>query len=284
MRFRTRAPGRLTKRVTLSVCISLLVLPGAGNAKALDPVTASGYTETKIGRPLITQAIGIANAILAASSAYRLKAGWTPADKDKPATNDLAVYLIAPTSPPFVIQVPFKSCRCVFVQESAFRKSLSAYSGKPKQMLRIEPSHMLAFMLLHEIGHVDNGNPGAYDDASADLNLTETEQKERERAADALAARALVAASKDTKSTSGFLDAMNVQLAVTNASWNLAAVRLLDHFGGSPLCAKDLFADRGLSHPNYELRILTVNDIIANTRTSHELVEQFESCRAPAPR
>ncbi|RXH38638.1 hypothetical protein XH99_00725 [Bradyrhizobium nanningense] len=250
----------------------------------MDPVTASGRTETKSGRPLISQAIAIANAILAASSPYKLREGWTPADKDRPATNELAVYLIAPTSPPFVIQVPFKSCRCVFVQEPAFRKSLSAYSGKPKQMLRIEPSHMLAFMLLHEVGHVENGNPGAYDDRAADLNLTETEQKARERAADAFAARALVAASKDTKSTPGFLDAMNVQLAVTNASWNLAAVRLLDHFGGSSLCAKDLFADRGLSHPNYELRVLTVNDIIANTPTSHELVSQFENCRAPASR
>lgn len=255
---RASGPGETAKRVTLFVCIWLLVLPGAGDTKAPDPVTASGHTETKNGRPLITQAIRIANAILAASSSYKLREGWMPADKDKPATNELAVYLIAPTSPPFVIQVPFKSCRCVFVQEPAFRKSLSAYSGKPRQMLRIEPAHMLAFMLLHEVGHVDNGNPGAYDDGSADLNMTETELKERERAADAFAARALVAAPKDTKSTSGFLGAINVQLAVTNASWNLAAVRLLDHFGGSPLCPKDLFADRALSHPNYELRILTV--------------------------
>jgi hypothetical protein len=274
----------MTNRVCLGTCILFLFFPRTGYAKSLDPVTASGYTETKKGRPLITQAIGIANAILAASSSYKLREGWTPADKDKPATNELAVYLIARTLPPFVIQVPFKSCRCVFVQQPAFRKSLSAYSGKPKQMLRVEPSHMLAFMLLHEVGHVDNGDPGAFDGGSADLNVTETEQKERERVADGFAARALVAASNYTKSTSGFLDSMNVQLAVTNASWNLAAVRLLDRFGGSTLCAKDLFADRGLSHPNYELRILTVNDIIAHSPTSHELVRQFETCRAPTSR
>jgi hypothetical protein len=284
MVFRASRRGEMTKRATLFVCIWLLVLPGVSYAKALNPVTASGYTETKSGRPLMARAIGAANAILSASASYKLREGWTPAAKNKPVTNELAVYLIAPTTPPFVIQVPFKSCRCIFVQELAFRKGLSAYSSKPKQMLHIEPAHMLAFMLLHEVGHVDNDNPGAYDDGFADINVTETEQKERERAADGFAARALVAASKDTRSTSGFLDSMSVQLAVTNASWNLAAVRLLDHFGGSALCAKDLFADRGLSHPNYELRILTVNDIIANTPASHELVQQFESCRPPASR
>lgn len=274
----------MTKRAIFLVCLCILLIVETKTVAASDPVSASGYVATKNGRPMIAQAITIANAILTASSSYKLREGWTLANKVDPASSDLAVYVIAPTRPAFVIQVPFKSCRCVFVQEPAFRKSLSAYSGRPRQMLDIEPSHMLAFMLLHEVGHVDSGHPGAFDGGPADLNVTETEQKERERAADAFAARALVAASRDTQSTSGFLDSMNVQLAVTNASWNLAAVRLLDHFGGSALCAKDLFADRGLSHPNYELRILTVNDIIANSQTSHDLLQQFENCRTPASR
>ncbi|MDF0522485.1 hypothetical protein P0R31_35180 [Bradyrhizobium yuanmingense] len=54
--------------------------------------------------------------------------------------------------------------------------------------------------------------------------------------------------------------------------------------GPREIRAKNLFADSGLSHPNYELRILTVNDIISNSPTSRELVQQFESCRAPAGR
>jgi hypothetical protein len=38
--------------------------------------------------------------------------------------------------------------------------------------------------------------------------------------------------------------------------------------------------DLGYTHPNFELRLLTVNDMISNTPTSHRLLESFLAKRA----
>lgn len=239
-----------------------------------------GYRRSASGRKLAGEALVVANSLLAGVSKLKLRQEWTGPDK-KAAETDVTVVLIAPTAVPFVIQVPHRSCRCIFLQMEAFRKSLGTYSGRPKQMMAIEPSHMLAFMLLHEVGHIESGDPGAFEKEGADFNYDDTVFKERERGADQFAAKALTAPTKDT---AGFLNGMKVRMTLSHASWNLTAVRLLDNFGGSTLCSKSLFADRGLSHPNFELRILAVNDILSNSPTSRELVEQFEDCRKPGRR
>jgi hypothetical protein len=234
------------KLIGIGITIIALAFPNGALARTSDPVSAMGYAQTNVGRPLVVEALNITNSILASSSSqYKLAKGWARRAESTTISKEIAVFLIAPTSEPFVIQVPFRSCHCLFIQSRAFHKSLGAYAGRLKQMMHIEPAHMLAFMMLHEMGHVQSGDPGAFDDEAPEFNLTETEQKKRERSADEFAARALMAAAKDTKSTVGFLNAMKVQLALANASWNLAAVRLLNNFGASVLCSKPCPNDAG---------------------------------------
>jgi hypothetical protein len=266
---------------SLGLAIVILVGAHAEAAQGSDPVEASGYRQSVEGRSLVESASKAANAVLSSSSSFRLKPSWDIKATDGPAPDDIKLFLIAATPQPFVIQVPFRSCRCIFVQAEAFRTSVARYARDSKMTSKIDPSQLLAFMLLHEVGHQQEGHPGYMDKESPDLNFDDNEIKTRERAADEFAAKALISASKDTKRIDAFLRAMDIEMALSKVSFNLTGIRVIGNFGGSTLCSRDLFADRGVSHPNFELRILMVNDIISGTPTSHQLVADFERCRQP---
>jgi hypothetical protein len=282
-----REPAIVIGRVLIAVVgavFTILVGLHAEAAQPADPVEASGYRQSAEGQALVDTAIKAANAVLSSSSSFKLTPAWNVDRNQAQPANEARVYIVATTPEPFVIQVPFRSCHCIFIQEEAFRRSIDRYARDSKRSSRIDPAHLLAFMLLHEVGHQQSGDPGYMDKESPDLNFDDNEIKVRERTADEFAARALIAAAKDTRRMDAFLSAINLETALTKTSFNLTGIRLVDHFGGSALCSKELFADRGVSHPNFELRILTVNDIISGTATSHDLVAEFERCRIPQRR
>ncbi len=243
------------------------------------PVERLGLSETVLGRPLVEEAMHAANAILGSRAGYRLAGSWEPPPKaGTPET--IPVYLLDRASVPavYAVMVP-DACRCVFVQTDFFRAWLDTHTKSLEQdMLSIEPSSALAFMLLHEVGHIANHDPGQFeaDSGTRALNLDVTTQKEREAAADRFAAEQVDTAAKGGN---GFFSAMNVSLALANLSWNLQAERQLNHFGGTVLCATALFADNGYTHPNMELRVLMANDLLSHSTLSHQLVEEFQSCR-----
>ena len=263
----------------------ILLIPWmvTGVASPLNPVTASGYEEASNGRTLLSAAITLANPVLVSSSDYKLLASW---DHSLPpdAAKTIKVYLVKPAGEQFGIEVPFRSCNCIFLQEEVLLKDLARYSTKLPEMLRIDPKDMLSFMLLHEIGHITHGDLGSFDKSEPDYNFDDNAQKQRESAADRFASDALVAAADPKRDASSFLSALEIETALTNASWNLSALRLIEGFGGSALCSKFLFADRGGTHPNFELRVLTVNNNLSGTPASKELLESFEACRKPTRR
>lgn len=272
---------------TAHVCFAFVTLAlgsDFASAQATDPVEALGYRQSSEGRSLVQTALKSANAVLSSSSSFRLMSSWSLKGGEGRSPDDILVFNVATTAKPFVIQVPFRSCHCIFVQEEAFRKSVDRYAGNSKKTSEIDPSELLAFMLLHEVGHQESGHPGFMDQESPDLNFDDNEIKARERAADEFAAKALVTASKDSGRVDAFLAAMKLEMALSKVSFHLTGIRVVDHFGGSTLCSKDLFADKGVSHPNFELRILKVNDIISGTTTSRQLVTDFEKCRPTRPR
>ena len=263
--------------------VSMVFSVAASAASTLNPVTATGYEEATSGRSLLSESIALANSVIRSSSNYRLVPSWNPAPGQK-ANKSIQVYLVRASTELFGIQVPFRSCNCVFVQEVVVLEDINKYSTKLPEMLRIDPKDMIAFMLLHELGHIDHGDLGSFDANEPDYNYDDSAQKQRESAADRYASDALVAAANQNRDSLSFSASLEIELAVTNASWNLAALRLIDGFGGSALCSKFLFADRGGTHPNFELRILTVNNNLNGTSTSKELLEAFQACRRPPDR
>ena len=153
--------------------------------------------------------------------------------------------------------------------------------------MTIDLRDVLAYMLLHEAGHVAHGDmksSNAFDDSSGGekFNLDPTAQKDRENAADRFAADA-IASGITEKGTERGLAAARLSTVLAQLSWNLAEHRLLDNFGGTEANLPSLFQDAGLSHPNLEWRILVVNDAISHTSTSRQLIKDFEERRQHKP-
>jgi len=55
--------------------------------------------------------------------------------------------------------------------------------------------------------------------------------------------------------------------------------RLVKNFGATVLRDRRVIFDEGYSHPNFELRILIVNELLSNTDAAKALREEFENLR-----
>src|SRR5262249_50186590 len=151
-----------------------------------------------------------------------------------------------------------------------------------KNDVAVEGVNILAFMMLHELGHIANGDQGANAFAplpahGADTNIVPTAEKTKEFAADAWAADHVKQAF--TPGHPGFFASMRVQWAVTAVGWNLARRRMIDNFGATILRDPRVLFDQGYSHPNFELRMLVANELVSGTAAAKALREEFERMR-----
>ena len=209
-------------------------------------------SETTAGRDVPEAAAAKASAILSASG-YSITGSWRPEAGGRKKT--IRIYLIAESDPLFMVMVPY-ACDCILCSQMSSRNGSIATPKRSETMKAIDGTAALAFMLLHEVGHVAHGDPGHLKESEGGhaSNLDETKQKAREAAADRFAADALNEAFKPGADVKGFSGAFDVALALTNLSWNLSAIRHIAEFGATPLCSKFAFADDGFTHPNFELR------------------------------
>jgi hypothetical protein len=147
--------------------------------------------------------------------------------------------------------------------------------------MRVEAVDALAFMLLHELGHIAHGDQTSafapLSDRAADTNLVSTAQKCQEFAADDWAADQVRRAF--TPGHPGFFASMSVQFALSAMGWNLARRRHIDNFGATVLRDPRVLFDQGYSHPNFELRILAANELVSGDSAAKALREEFENLR-----
>ena len=181
----------------------------------------------------------------------------------------------------------YQECRCVLVKAGELQSWLREKTGSSNALLSIDPSALLGYMLLHEIGHLVAKHVPIEGSAAAAAPVTQfnrdpTAQKEREQQADRYAAGVLSAAASEMGTARG-LAAAKVGLTLSMLSWNLAAHRLLDDFGATAVRKPALFWDAGYSHPNLELRILTVNAMVDGSETAIQLLKDFQGIREDAP-
>ncbi len=257
----------------------ILVLVGCNNqdtpAKQFDPAQL-GLIESTLNRLMVEQAIQMANTIANEANGFQLVPSWQPIKST--TGKEVFVYILRSENlaKSEMIFVPMECKQCVFLQNSDFHDWLNKYSDKQNASLKLDDYTVLAFLLLHELGHVHQGeSSGAVNSSNESYNIKDTHQKEIERAADEFAASKIrEAASK--KGESRATTAMLVEIELSKLSWNLSAIRLLDHFGGTVINSHDLFWDMGYTHPNFELRILTVNNLVTQTETSYNLLKDFK--------
>ncbi len=277
----------MTRRPSLAI---LLVLVAAGcQMKAPKPsvkgIEEFGFVEAPVDHPALLTSIRIARLVLSPSVPITVVAGWNAlAD-----TSEVRVFAAAPDGlAGSEVMSSDGGCRCVITQVGAMTSWLQRQTGRGEERLDVDIRDLLAYMLLHEVGHIVHGDsparvePSATPNHKPGFNLDVTAQKDREVAADRYAAEAISAAIADRGTDRG-IAAAKIALTLSQMSWNLAGHRVLDNFGGTVLHQPSLFQDAGLSHPNLEWRILVVNDAISSTEASHHLLTDFESARRAAP-
>jgi len=118
--------------------------------------------------------------------------------------------------------------------------------------------------------------PGDFDESGhGALNLDPTAEKDREQKADAFAVEQLKGAMGRRNRTNAWTAAQMATMDLSNLSFEMQEVRSLKYFGAATLHTAAAYYDTSYTHPNFELRILTVNDMISNTPTSHQLLQNF---------
>ncbi|WP_257169611.1 hypothetical protein [Bradyrhizobium sp. SRS-191] len=244
-------------------------------------VARYGLVEAPSGRPTVRVAIGLVRKILPDPPPLVIEAGWS---SNRP---DRAVPVHAVGGQGLgrgeLVSI-YSDCRCILVKTGDLDRWLQEKVGSGSALMSVDPGALLAYMLLHEIGHfIDRDESGAMSAPGGvgSLNRDDTAQKDRETAADRFAATSL----KDALQSSGArgLSAGEVTMALSNLSWNLSAHRLLDDFGATSLGKPQAFWDRGYSHPNIELRILTVNALVSGSDVAQQLPDDFLNRRKQGP-
>lgn len=286
---------QLPRSVTLNPLVWALILAlcslpeqtGAASAES-DPVATRGLRHTRTDRSTVEQAVNVANRLLA-TPGYRIDTSWAPSSAGASDVTSIPLFSIEtkPDAPSTPAAVP-KHCSCIFVDPRALRawlKTSSSSSGK----LALDPAHTLAFMLLHEVGHINQRTSGmVYENGSlSQLNVAPSVAKNHEDNADDFAASLVRETSLRRPVSDASISATRVASELVNLAWNLQAYRLLDKFGSTMISDPAVFFDQSYSHPNLEWRILRSNHTVQQTAISKELLDAFEDARAraqdPAP-
>ncbi|MER2266109.1 hypothetical protein [Methylobacterium oxalidis] len=251
----------------------------AGCGEQLGGIERFGLVAAPEDQALVASAIETAERVLAGRGGILLVPGWSRSSS-RAAVSVHAVRRDGLGRLELV--ATYEECRCIIVNAAALTGWTRAVTGSGGSLLTVEPRSLLAYMLLHEAGHVVEDERTRHQPspatAPASLNRDLTVQKEREQRADAFAAAAIRAALSESGTDRG-LAAASMAMTLGQLSWNLAAHRLLDDFGGTALKKPALFWDRGFSHPNLEWRVLAVNALIADTDVARTLLQDFENAR-----
>lgn len=248
----------------------------ATKPEASDPVLSRGLTYTTQDQQLVEKAIGRTNLLL--GQAGRLAwSGQAAATSDRPAS--IPVYLVA--APEGATALPAavpRGCVCIFVNPAALAAWLKPHAEGPGRF-ELDGSYLLAFMLLHEVGHVAEGSAGGdfVNGALSQLNIEPSRAKASEEKADEFASDLI--RKHASPGSNAFLEANFVAMELSKLSWNMQAYRTLDKFGSTALGTPSVFFDQTYSHPNLEWRILRGNYLIQQTPEAKQLLDAFEEAR-----
>jgi hypothetical protein len=142
---------------------------------------------------------------------------------------------------------------------------------------------VLAIMLLHECGHLHNGDSGSFGDDASKLNIDATATKDREMRADQFAADRLRAAKADMSSQFGVrsVTAMMLMSEVMLINFNFFGARI-SNLGAREFHDKGVYWDQSLTHPNLEFRMLDIAaEMDPQDETAKKNLQDFLEAREP---
>ena len=172
-----------------------------------------------------------------------------------------------------VIRAP-PECRCVLIQARAIRSWLDKALDGDGYGDPFDEAHVLAFMLLHEMGHNTIGE--TIGGQRADL----VPAMEKEVQADAFALAAVKRALISSKPSEAKTIVANMAVLANN-------LYLESALGGGLaelLCLEPtMYWDMGTSHPNLVLRMIKAADELAPSLDSTIRLKDFTECRSRSP-
>jgi hypothetical protein len=238
-----------------------------------------GLARTGIEADLVNQAIEVANTILAGGDANLFRRDLSP----QAGPREVPVSLLSSLnlSGSDVIWVP-PNCRCVYIQAPALRRWIDRAKHADGYGDPFDEKYVVAFMLLHEMGHILQGTSGEYlrsEDPASSLNVRSTDAKLAESAADAFAEAELV-----ERLRSGGNQAQTASAIVSNISIlsnNIYYAITLGQGLTEIMClTPTIYWDWGYSHPNLVFRLMETMNRLAPSPQTARIVADFEDCRA----
>jgi hypothetical protein len=257
----------------------------AGAAAAVtggDPVKERGLRHSTQGRVIAESAIARVNSILTGSG-RSLAPAWkiaTSSGKDG-GENATPVYLIAAkegaSSTPAAVP---RGCTCIFINMKMLKRWVAVHAAGAGKM-DLDTVNLLAFMLLHEVGHIAARSAGVefVNGETSQLNIDPSIAKANEEKADQFAVL-LIRSRMDQKPVSSVsLAATTVSTELGKLSWNMQAYRTLEEFGAVITGKPAVFFDQNYSHPNLAWRVLNANHLIHRTAETKALLDAFQAAR-----
>ena len=265
------------------LCAFMLCAPIFGYA---DPVEERGFQQALDGRATTEKAVAVVN-LLVGDASLSLAPAWAQLQGN--ASTQLAVYVVEDRQGTVVTPAAVPNgCRCVFIFPAVLTEWVRRNSTGTGR-LDLDADQFLVFVLLHEVGHLKKGTPGAVfrEGKLSQLNVEPSRAKAAEEDADDFAADLLKARKSQMPVGEVSLTANLVVMELTKLSWNMQAFRTLDEFGSFAVGKPAVFFDDGYSHPNLAWRILRVADRIQGSQETRYLLDAFEEARRrganPAP-
>ena len=260
----------------LGLMVSCLSCNGTdeGSTALSGPAGWEGVYQSLRYRGLVSDAIKLANSVAAASTEYELCEGWENA-----SNGCIPVHVVQSTAfdETDVSFVPADS-RAIFLNADGIPYLKKQLVGDAAGVVPVDPSHPVAFVLLHELGHMENEDSRPFVAGGPltrlDVETIEAHGRHPELMADRFAAGCIRRASSSSESRHAFAGsalAMSVQLF----SWNISANRTNQSIGSLATGSREATWDRGYTHPNIELRFLITNHFILPTDASRELLSNF---------
>jgi hypothetical protein len=190
---------------------TLLVVVASGCQTKSPTVSAKGIEEfglieAPIDHPAVLSSIRVAHLVLGSSTSVNVVAGWNA------SADASSMRVFAATADGLAeneIMRSDEACRCVIAQVGAMARWLKFHVGQGEELLDVDIHDLLAYMLLHEVGHIVHGDlperaeSGTSPNHKSGFNLEATAEKGREVAADRYAAGVIAAAMADRGTARG---------------------------------------------------------------------------------
>jgi hypothetical protein len=260
-----------------SVILVLLVGCNAPSFSVIAP-ESFGLEPTTSEGELVRGAMSIANNLLERRSNLSFVLG----EGNDGSDGRVPVFVLASINLTLsdVMWVP-KGCKCVYVHARGLRRWLDKARSADGYGDAFEEGDVVAFFLLHEMGHVSHDKPGAlldFEDSNPSQNMEKSNSKKDEEDADAFAEGVLKKAleSNANGATASVVSQNIAVLAINIYTASILGVTLNEILCSSP----KIYWDWGFSHPNLAYRLVRIAHDLAPSEMMSTALTDFENCRA----